>query len=41
LNDSDKKLRHGQKAKETVLGYTWPKVVKELIGCLEAERNEM
>jgi glycosyltransferase involved in cell wall biosynthesis len=41
LNDSDKKLRHGQKAKETVLGYTWPRAVKELVGCLETERNEM
>ena len=25
LNDSDKKRRHGAKAKETVLGYTWEK----------------
>uniref|UniRef100_A0A6C0K6K4 Glycosyl transferase family 1 domain-containing protein n=1 Tax=viral metagenome TaxID=1070528 RepID=A0A6C0K6K4_9ZZZZ len=40
LNDSSKKLKHGAKAKETVLGYTWEKVVGELVKCLETERDD-
>lgn len=41
LNDSDKKFKHGAKAKETVLSYTWEKAVAELVKCLEAERSEL
>ena len=40
LNDSSKKLKHGAKAKETVLGYTWEKAVKELLTRLEEEKEE-
>ena len=41
LNDSSKKARHGAKAKETVLGYTWEKATSELLKCLETERNDV
>ena len=41
LNDSEKKAKHGAKAKETVLGYTWEKVTAELSKCLEVERAEL
>ena len=41
VNDSEKRKKHGAKAKETVLGYTWEKATKELIGRLEEERNEL
>jgi hypothetical protein len=40
LNDSDKKRRHGAKAKETVLTYTWERAVKDLLTCLEAEKED-
>ena len=40
LNDSDKKRRHGAKAKETVLTYTWERAVKDLLTCLEAEKDD-
>jgi glycosyltransferase involved in cell wall biosynthesis len=41
LNDSDKKKRHGAKAKETVLAYTWEKVTAELVKRLDEERQEL
>ena len=41
LNDSGKKQKHGLKAKETVLSYTWDKAVKELMAALEVERTEL
>jgi glycosyltransferase involved in cell wall biosynthesis len=41
LNDSSKKARHGAKAKETVLGYTWEKATSELLKCLETERDDV
>jgi glycosyltransferase involved in cell wall biosynthesis len=41
LNDSEKKAKHGAKAKETVLAYTWEKVTAELSKCLEMERLEL
>ena len=41
VNDSDKRKRHGAKAKDTVLGYTWEKVTKEFIGKLEEELKEL
>lgn len=40
LNDSEKRKMHGQKAKETVLSYTWPSVVKGLVKALEEEADE-
>ena len=41
LNDSSKKAKHGAKAKETVLSYTWEKVTAELVKCLETERDDV
>ena len=41
LNDSDKKRRHGAKAKETVLTYTWERAVKDLLTCLDAEKEDI
>jgi glycosyltransferase involved in cell wall biosynthesis len=41
VNDSDKKKRHGIKAKETVLTYTWEKATKELITRLDEEFKEL
>lgn len=41
LNDSEKKAKHGAKAKEVVLSYTWEKVTVELVKCLEVERSEL
>jgi len=41
LNDSDKRKRHGLKAKETVLGYTWAKATVELLKRLNEELEEL
>ena len=41
LNDSEKRKKHGAKAKETVVKYTWEKAVKELLSKLEEERLEL
>ena len=41
LNDSDKRKAHGQKAKETVLSYTWPTVTKELVKRIAEEREDL
>jgi glycosyltransferase involved in cell wall biosynthesis len=41
VNDSEKRKKHGAKAKETVLGYTWEKATKELVQRLEEERSEL
>ena len=41
LNDSEKKKRHGAKAKETVLGYTWEKATAELVKRLDEELHEL
>ena len=41
LNDSDKRKRHGAKAKETVLGYTWEKATAELLKRLDEEFQEL
>jgi glycosyltransferase involved in cell wall biosynthesis len=38
VNDSEKKLRHGARAKETVLGYTWERATRDLMKRLEEER---
>jgi glycosyltransferase involved in cell wall biosynthesis len=41
LNDSEKRKTHGQKAKETVLSYTWPSVTKELVKRINEEREDL
>ena len=41
LNNSEKRLSHGQKAKETVLTYTWERGVKELLANLKAEHLDL
>ena len=41
LNDSEKRKSHGQKAKETVLSYTWPSVTKELVKRINEEREDL
>ena len=41
VNDSDKRKRHGVKAKETVITYTWEKAVKDLVYRLHEEKNEL
>lgn len=41
LLDSDKRVAHGKKAKETVLGYTWEKATARLMKRLEDERDEL
>jgi len=41
LNDSEKKRSHGLKARETVLGFTWEKAVKNLVKRLEEEKEEL
>lgn len=39
--DTDKRINHGKKAKETVLEYTWEKATARLIKRLEEEKNEV
>ena len=41
LNNSEKKLNHGKKAKETVLSYTWEKAVVELVSRLKEEHLDI
>jgi len=41
LNDSEKRGRHGQKAKDKVLTYTWEKATKELLSRLQEEHLDM
>ena len=40
LLDSEKRMLHGKKAKETILGYTWEKAMSRLLKRLEDEKNE-
>ena len=40
LLDTDKRLAHGKKAKETVLGYTWETATANLVKRLTAEKVE-
>jgi glycosyltransferase involved in cell wall biosynthesis len=40
LNDSEKRKTHGQKAKDTVLGYTWSSAVKGLVKALDDEMED-
>jgi glycosyltransferase involved in cell wall biosynthesis len=39
--DTEKRLNHGKKAKETVLGYTWEKATSRLVKRLEEEKKEV
>jgi glycosyltransferase involved in cell wall biosynthesis len=41
LNDSEKRKTHGQKAKNTILEYTWSKAVKDLENCITAEKDDL
>ena len=41
LMDSDKRLNHGKKARETVLTYTWERAASRLIKRLEDEKQEL
>ena len=40
LNDSEKRKIHGQKAKETVSGYTWSNAVKGLVKAIQEEGDD-
>jgi glycosyltransferase involved in cell wall biosynthesis len=41
LNNPEKRQTHGQKAKETVLTYTWERAVKELVSNLKIEHLDL
>jgi D-inositol-3-phosphate glycosyltransferase len=41
LMDTDKRIAHGKKAKETILGYTWEKATSRLLKRLEEEKKEV
>jgi glycosyltransferase involved in cell wall biosynthesis len=41
LNDSEKRRQHGLKARETILGFTWARAVKNLVKRLEEEKEEL
>jgi glycosyltransferase involved in cell wall biosynthesis len=41
LMDSDKRVNHGKKARETVMGYTWEKATSRLVKRLEDEKKEL
>ena len=41
LVDSEKRKKHGEEAKKTVLGYTWEKATEALIRRLKQEKEEM
>ena len=41
LMDSDKRVNHGKKARETVMGYTWEKATSRLVKRLEEEKKEL
>jgi len=41
LNDTDKRITHGQKAKEKILEYTWSKATKDLVKCLLEEQEDI
>jgi glycosyltransferase involved in cell wall biosynthesis len=41
LNDSEKRKTHGQKAKDTVLEYTWSKATKDLEKCILSEKDDL
>jgi len=41
LNDSEKRARHGQKAKEKVISYTWETATRELVSRLQEEQLDL
>jgi glycosyltransferase involved in cell wall biosynthesis len=41
INDSEKRLQHGKKARETVLKYTWERAVEKLVKRLDDEKKEV
>jgi hypothetical protein len=41
LLDSEKRKRHGEEAKKTVLGFTWEKVTEMFLKRLKAEHEEI
>jgi glycosyltransferase involved in cell wall biosynthesis len=41
LMDTDKRVNHGKKAKEAVLGYTWERATARLVKRLEDEKKEV
>lgn len=41
VNDSEKRLQHGRKARETVLKYTWERAVEKLVKRLDDEKKEV
>lgn len=41
LMDTEKRLSHGRKAKETILGYTWERATERLVKRLEEEKKEI
>lgn len=40
LLDADKRKKHGEEAKKTVLTYTWEKAVENLVECIEREHKQ-
>jgi hypothetical protein len=41
LMDSEKRVAHGKKAREAVLGYTWERATSRLVKRLEEAKKEM
>ncbi len=41
INDSEKRLQHGKKARETILTYTWERAVEKLVKRLDDEKKEV
>ena len=41
LNDSEKRARHGQKAKDKVISYTWETATRELVSRLQEEQLDL
>jgi hypothetical protein len=41
LMDSEKRINHGKKAKETALSYTWERATARFIKRLEEEKKEV
>jgi glycosyltransferase involved in cell wall biosynthesis len=41
VNDSDKRLAHGKKARETVMKYSWEKACERLVKRLSEEKKEL
>lgn len=41
LNDTEKRLAHGKKAKDNVMSYTWERACSNLVKALETEKKEL